>query len=220
MALLSNDTKGDDFTTHFHFPTSNKALIIFVRNPEIGKCKTRLAKSIGDASALKIYKHLIEHTVKITKNLKTDKFVFYSENIWIRDAWDFEIYRKKLQEGDDLGVRMENAFSELFASGYKEVIIIGSDMLDLSQSDLEFAFSNLDNHDFVLGPADDGGYYLLGMKKLNSKIFKNKNWGTKTVLRDTLKDLEHDFIGYLPIKNDIDSINDIKDIAIFQQFLY
>jgi len=219
MALLSNNTKGDDFTTHFHFPTSNKALIIFTRNPELGKCKTRLAAGIGDEIALKIYKLLLDHTVQITKNLTVDKFVFYSEEIWIQDIWNSEIYRKKLQDGSDLGIRMENAFSELFTIGYKDIIIIGTDMLDLSKEDLEEAFLTLNKHNFVIGPALDGGYYLLGMKQLNSDIFKNKNWGTNTVLGDTLKDLENETVGQLPIKTDIDSVDDIKAIDIFREYL-
>src|SRR5690554_224775 len=90
MALLtSKDTTSDkEMAFDFHFPTSKKALIIFTRNPELGKVKTRLAKSVGDESALNIYKFLVQHTVEVTKNLNVDKYVFYSEEIHKNDAWD------------------------------------------------------------------------------------------------------------------------------------
>ncbi len=122
--------------------------------------------------------------MEITEKFNVDKFVFYSENIYRNDIWDPEIFRKKLQSGNDLGERMENAFSEIFGMGYEQVVIIGSDMFDLSQKDLATAFEALQTNPIVIGPATDGGYYLLGMKELNTKIFKNKNWGTSTVLQD------------------------------------
>jgi hypothetical protein len=220
MALLTNkDTDGGaDFTTDFHLPTSKKALIVFTRNPELGKCKTRLAATIGDDSALAVYKFLLQHTVAITANLKADKFVFYSEDIHKNDFWNPEFFRKKLQTGQDLGDRMGNAFSEILNMGYEKAVIIGSDMYDLEQSDLENAFNMLDASDFVLGPATDGGYYLLGLKQLNKNIFRNKNWGTKTVLKDTLDDLTKENVGLLKERNDIDTFEDIKDEPVFRQF--
>ena len=151
-------------------------LIIFTRNPELGKVKTRLAKTIGDDSALEIYKFLLNHTCKITSDLKASKQVHYSVKIRNNDLWDGTIYDKKQQVGDDLGLRMMHAFQQGFQDGFKKIIIIGSDMYDLSQQDIEKAFISLETHDFVLGPAEDGGYYLLGMKQLNDTIFLEKNW--------------------------------------------
>ena len=121
--------------------------------------------------------------------------------------------------GEELGARMENAFADIFEMGYEKAVIIGSDMYDLSQSDLEEAFSRLETQDFVIGPAEDGGYYLLGMKQLNGSIFRNKNWGTKTVLKDTLKDLEKENVAQLKERNDIDTYDDIKDEPAFRQFI-
>ena len=164
--------------------------MIFTRNPELGKCKTRLAATIGDRAALEIYKFLLAHTVSITKDLNVSKEVYYSEDIVENDLWNPELYTKKQQIGNDLGKRMENAFAEGFANGYQNIIIIGSDIYDLSQNDLENAFEAMNTHQFVVGPAHDGGYYLLGMKSLHQHIFKNKDWGTTTVLQDTLQDLE------------------------------
>lgn len=221
MALLtSKKTDGDnEMAFDFHYPTSKKALIIFTRNPELGKVKTRLAKSVGDESALEIYKFLLRHTVEITEKFNVDKFVFYSENIYRNDIWDPEIFRKKLQSGNDLGEKMENAFSEIFGMGYEQAVIIGSDMFDLSQKDLATAFEALQTSPIVIGPATDGGYYLLGMKELNTKIFKNKNWGTSTVLQATLDDLKSEKYVLLEERNDVDYYEDIKNIEAFQHFL-
>ncbi|GHC47332.1 TIGR04282 family arsenosugar biosynthesis glycosyltransferase [Ulvibacter litoralis] len=221
MALLANkNTDGEDrFTTDFHFPTSKKALLIFTRNPELGKCKTRLAATVGDEKALEIYVFLLKHTVEITKSLAVDKFVFYSENVQKEDLWDAEIFRKKAQSGDDLGFRMENAFAEMFQAGYEKVIVIGSDMYDLSKTDIDNAFDALNTNDLVIGPAEDGGYYLLGMKQVHKAVFKNKIWGTNTILEDTLKDLQNKTVAMLEERNDVDYYEDIKDIAIFKQFI-
>ena len=194
-------------------------LIIFTRNPELGKCKTRLAATTGDESALEIYKFLLQHTVTITKDLEVDKQVHYSVKVRENDIWDSSVYTKKQQRGEDLGARMNRAFKQAFDAGYKKVIVIGSDMYDLSQQDIELAFKELDNHDSVIGPAEDGGYYLFGMKSLNSSVFLNKKWGTDTVLAETLEDLKTENIKQLEVRNDVDYYEDIKDIEAFKKFL-
>lgn len=221
MPLLTsnNNSSDNEMARDFYLPTSKKALIIFTRNPELGKVKTRLAKSVGDESALEIYKFLLKHTVAITKNLNVDKYVFYSENIHRDDIWDPEIFRKKLQTGTDLGEKMQNAFSELFEMGYEKVLIVGSDIFELGQSDIENAFEVLQTTETVIGPATDGGYYLLGMKERNAALFQNKNWGTSTVLEETLADLRQKKYVLLEERNDVDYYQDIKEIDAFQQFL-
>ncbi len=198
---------------------SKNLLLIFTRNPELGKCKTRLAATVGGQAALDIYNFLLNHTVQITKNLTTDKIVYYSEEIWKNDIWDINTFDKKLQKGLDLGERMSNAFKNGFEQGYQKIIIIGSDMYDLSQEDIENAFLKLSDNDYVIGPAEDGGYYLLGMTKWNKNLFKNKEWGTQTVLNDTLNTLKNEKKQLLETKNDVDYYEDIKDIDVFQQFL-
>lgn len=220
MGILStNNTSSDnEMAKDFHFPTSKKALIIFTRNPELGKCKTRLAASIGDESALEIYKYLLQHTAKLSEKVKADKYVFYSESIKREDIWDATIFNKKLQQGNDLGERMENAFTELFELGYEKVIIIGSDLLDLSSDDVNEAFDFLNENDTVIGPAKDGGYYLLGMKNMHSKVFKNKEWGTSTVLENTLSDLKDSTISMLKELNDIDTFEDMKHYEQLKKF--
>ncbi|WP_082960239.1 TIGR04282 family arsenosugar biosynthesis glycosyltransferase [Maribacter hydrothermalis] len=217
--LQNNKTEKDEKTIDFTLANSNNLLLIFTRNPELGKGKRRLAATIGDQAAFDIYKFLLDHTVAITKNLYAEKRVYYSEEIWENDIWDNHIFDKKLQVGDDLGIRMANAFQEGFQNEYQKIIIIGSDMLDLSLEDIENAFKALEKNDFVVGPAEDGGYYLLGMKKFLPALFQNKTWGTETVLKDTLNNLEHESVALLETKNDVDYYEDIKDIDAFKPFL-
>lgn len=194
-------------------------LIIFTRNPELGQCKTRLAATIGDDAALKIYKLLLHHTVSVTKDLPVDKQVFYSERISNNDIWNEKYFSKQRQEGKDLGIRMEHAFLSAFAEGYQRVIIIGSDLYDLQTSDLQEAFAALEDHDYVIGPAMDGGYYLLGMKSINRALFVNKSWGTATVFKETMKQLKEEDVYILTVKNDIDRYEDIKDLSVFKPFI-
>lgn len=198
---------------------SDSLLLILTRNPELGKCKTRLATTVGDRAALEIYQFLLQHTVSFTKHLKVEKWVYYSEEIWEDDIWDNERYQKKLQIGKDLGERMQNAFKNGFHAGFEKIIVIGSDMYNLAQDDLEEAFSTLETHDYVVGPAEDGGYYLLGMKSLNQSLFQDKEWGTDTVLADTLQDLKAENVALLDEKNDVDYYEDIKDIKVFEPFI-
>jgi len=193
-------------------------LIIFTRNPEPGKVKTRLATDVGDITAFKIYNFLLEHTVSVTKNLAVSKEVYYSEGIAQNDIWETEIFTKKLQQGEGLGERMKNAFEEGFKNGYQNIIIIGSDLYDLQREDLEKAFQLLQEKHAVIGPATDGGYYLLGMNQLLPEVFENKKWGTSSVLEDTLKNLKGKNIGLLEARNDVDYYSDIKDHKDFQQF--
>ncbi len=194
-------------------------LLIFTRNPELGKVKTRLAKDVGDTKALAIYKFLLEHTVLVTKDLDATKQVHYSVKIRENDLWDTSIYDKKQQQGSDLGGRMQNAFEQGFKEGYQRIIIIGSDLYDLSQEDLENAFAQLENHDTVIGPALDGGYYLLGLKNLIPEVFSNKVWGTDTVLQSTLTDLQKYTTAILAPRNDVDYLSDIEDLPDFYPFL-
>ena len=197
----------------------DRLLLIFTRNPKLGKCKTRLAATIGDQAALDIYLILMRHTAEITKDLNCSKEVYYSEEVPENDFWDKDNYAKQLQKGNDLGERMYNAFKSGFQKGYKKIILIGSDIYDLNSETIEEAFVEIENADFVIGPAADGGYYLVGMKTLNNEIFQNKNWGTETVLEDTLNNLNHKKVKLLEIKNDIDVYEDLEDIDVFQSFI-
>lgn len=220
MGILhfKNEAK-DEKTIDFHLANSKNLLLIFTRNPELGKCKTRLAAKTGNEAALEIYTFLLNHTVEITKGLFAKKIVYYSEEIWKDDIWDNDIFEKRIQKGADLGERMANAFQDGFEQGFERIIIIGSDMYDISELDIQTAFEKLGEHNYVIGPAEDGGYYLLGMRKYNPNVFKNKDWGKETVLKDTLSDLATSNLGVLPTRNDVDLYEDIKDIAAFEPYL-
>ncbi|MBL7748808.1 MAG: TIGR04282 family arsenosugar biosynthesis glycosyltransferase [Chitinophagaceae bacterium] len=196
----------------------NKSIIVFVRKPELGKVKTRLAKEIGETAALSIYKQLLSITRNTVAPLDCDKFIFYTESLVLDDQWENEVYKKETQQGDTLGDRMEHAFSKLFQAGYAKVIIIGSDCPGLTTSAIEEAYQKLDTCEVVIGPAEDGGYYLLGLTKPFSQLFRSKAWSTGTVFSDTVKDLVHSGISYclLPKLVDIDSR---KDLDIFPGLL-
>ncbi len=185
---------------------TKNALIIFIKNPIEGQVKTRLAKSIGNTAAVAVYKQLLQHTFTITQHLMVDKFVFYGDFINGEDLWPCNIYQKQLQHGTDLGERMKNAFELVFNLGYDKAIIIGSDCYELTTQILEEAFDELLINDAVIGPCNDGGYYLFGMKQLLPEFFENINWSTEEVLPKTvkmLKDLQLQF-EMLPMLNDVD----------------
>ena len=198
---------------------SKNLIIIFTRNPELGKVKTRLAKTIGDESALNIYKFLLHHTEQIIRNIDCDKAVYYSVKIRNNDIWDKTVYQKHQQKGNDLGKRMHNAFRDAFSKGYKKVVIVGSDLYDLKAKDINKAFEQLSKCDVVIGPAVDGGYYLLGMKIMHSQIFQNKDWGTSTVFQSTINNLQNENVFLLHELNDVDIYDDMKDNKILKALI-
>ncbi len=189
---------------------NNNLIIVFVRTPELGKVKTRLAKTIGDQAALTIYKLLLKHTATVLHELSFDKVVYYSEKIENNDFWEASLFEKKLQKGADLGERMQQAFETAFDRGYKKVLIIGSDLFELTSTLIISALEALETYDISIGPSLDGGYYLLGMKELHPAVFKNKKWGTHSVLKNTLQDLKQQNVKLLEALNDIDTFEDLQ----------
>jgi hypothetical protein len=187
------------------------ALIIFIKNAEAGKVKTRLARSIGNDKALQVYQEMLEHTFQITQSLPCGKYVYYSERIETADRWLNNGYYQRLQLGADLGERMLNAFTELSESRYEKVVIIGSDCFELTAELIKTAFDQLEQYDAVIGPALDGGYYLLGLKKFYPDVFFNKLWSTGEVLQQTLSDLKKLTLKYvlLPTLRDVDDVADL-----------
>lgn len=193
-------------------PNKN-AIILFTKNPELGKVKTRLAKTIGAERALAIYKKLLNHTQSIVDEIDVDKFVFYSDTIIENDQWNSGKYHKKKQHDGDLGQRMETAFQEVFELGYQSVCIIGSDCFELTSTIIIEAFDQLNRNDTVIGPTFDGGYYLLGMKKLHESLFQNKIWSTASVYTDTSKDFEKLSLSFYNLiqLSDIDEEKDLPE---------
>ena len=192
-----------------------EVLIIFAKNPEYGKVKTRLAATIGNEQALFIYQKLIEHTIAITKKISADKIVYYSDSIVEKDTWENNIYQKKLQSGNDLEDRIKNAFKSSFTAGYDKVIIIGTDCFELNEEFISIAFEKMNDDDVVLGPAKDGGYYLLGMKKFYPSLFENIEWSSEKVLKQTLTTAMRLNLSVflLPPLSDIDREPDLKDYS-------
>lgn len=198
---------------------SDSLLLIFTRNPELGKVKSRLAADIGKDKALEIYKFLLDHTQKVTLPLNIDKQVWYSEEVWENDIWSSQNYTKHLQVGKDLGERMQFAFEQGFEKGYKYISIIGSDLYDITSVEIEAATQKLKEHDVVIGPATDGGFYLLGLSVKDYKIFKNKEWGTSSVFKDCMDSVKKLKTCQLSSKNDVDYLSDIEHVKAFKQFL-
>jgi len=198
--------------------STSRLLIIFVKNPVPGKCKTRLAQTIGDVAATEVYKVLLRHTALITEKLDVIKEVHYSDFVDEDDMFS-ETFIKKVQSGNDLGEKMKNAFAKGFHAGFQHIVIIGSDLLDITTEDINEAFEALKTYDYVLGPAEDGGYYLLGMNKLNSRLFENKDWSSNTVLQDTLIDLKTEHIALLDERNDIDTYEDLEEFKDLKNYL-
>lgn len=190
----------------------NRLLIIFVKNPEIGKVKTRLAKAIGEEAALAIYLKLLSHTHEIVDSLAYDKAVYYSKFVDTEDYWENKHYKKHLQKGKNLGERMNNAITDSFNAGYDSVCLIGTDIYELTTEVIKNAFSKLDSHDVVIGPAKDGGYYLIGMKKPHPEIFELAQWSTPNVFSETVKLIEKQKLSYdlTRLLNDIDNVEDLK----------
>ncbi|MEL7119723.1 MAG: TIGR04282 family arsenosugar biosynthesis glycosyltransferase [Bacteroidota bacterium] len=190
---------------------NRNALLIFIKNPIPGKVKTRLAATVGDDMALKIYRELLGHTRSIAESIQADRFVFYSHFIDETDEWHPSKFNKRLQKGDDLGIRMSTAFQEVLST-YEKAVIIGSDCATLSTEMVEEAFRLLGQHDGVMGPAMDGGYYLLGMKEYLPKLFQDIVWSTDEVGSQTLMRFNEMKKNYalLPLLSDIDYEEDWK----------
>jgi rSAM/selenodomain-associated transferase 1 len=161
------------------------SIIIFIKNIERGKVKTRLAATVGDDQALKIYEALLEHTQKVVRAVNAERFLFYSSFIEKKDSWSGNFFNKKVQSQGDLGSRMSNAFLDVFEVDGK-AIIVGSDCASLTPEIIKTALEKLDEYPFVVGPTFDGGYYLLGMNSYEPSVFEDIEWSTETVFPTTL----------------------------------
>jgi len=187
-------------------------LIVFLRRPEKGKVKTRLAAAVGDGEALRIYKDLVDITLNAAAQSVCERRLF-----WIGDGMDESLaddarFTHFTQKGDDLGKRMAAAIDTSFAEGAKKTVIIGSDCPTMSADVLRQAFEALDTHDAVIGPATDGGYYLLGMRQLHQDFFRGKKWSTASVLTATLDDAKRLCLSTFLLEemSDLDNVDDLR----------
>jgi len=190
-----------------------RALIIFYKNPIAGKVKTRLAARIGVQAALRVYQMLAAHTATVAAHVNASRFIYYSDAVEYTEPWTSPGFERFVQKGSDLGQRMQRAFEEVFEKGFKEVLIIGTDCKTINAAIIEDAFRSLSQCDVVLGPAEDGGYYLMGMNQLHKDLFGNKAWSTSTVLSSTLQDCNNLRLNVhlLPTLRDVDEFEDLDD---------
>ena len=163
------------------------ALIIFIRNPFLGKVKTRLAHSLGAEQALTIYTKLLKITREQSILVNAQCYLYYSDHIE-QDAWSENTFIKRVQFGEDLGARMANAFNEVLQT-HSKAIIIGSDCPYITGQIIDHSFHLLSNNDVILGPAKDGGYYLLGMKSTSPSLFVSMPWSESNLYEKTIEKL-------------------------------
>ena len=188
---------------------TKETLIVFVKNAVLGRVKTRIATDSSDQKALEIYLELLKILQGSLENLDIDKSVFYSQIIDSNDQWSKNRYNQYVQKGNDIGDRMMLAFSKMFEF-YSRIVLIGSDCPSITEEIIDDAFILLERNDVVLGPALDGGYYLIGMNDFYPALFDNINWSTDKVFQQTLKrvlDLKLELATVTPL-SDIDTIKD------------
>jgi rSAM/selenodomain-associated transferase 1 len=167
------------------------ALIVFLKAPRPGQVKTRLAKNIGAEAACAAYRQLTETVLDRVSPQSSAQLRYAPDDAfaeiqpWLRPGWE-----AAAQGPGDLGERLHAAFVETFNQGAARVVIIGSDCPGVSARDIEAAWAALKANDVVIGPATDGGYWLIGLREPQSALFKEMAWSTKTVFQETVKRCE------------------------------
>ncbi len=184
------------------------------RPAELGKVKSRLAATLGAEKTLTVYKHLLHHTISITEKSG------HSFIIWWSDLPnDYLSIPYQLQTGELLGERMQQAFEFEFNLNQSEkVVMVGTDCPDLSTTILQQAFDALEENKIVLGPSEDGGYYLIGMNGFHPELLQDIEWSTDRVLEQTIekcKKYEKTF-ALLPTLNDIDNEEDLRRSSLIK----
>lgn len=185
-----------------------EVVLVFQKNEVLGKVKTRLAAGLGKTRALEIYRLLLDKTYFELGTISVPIWTYFSD--FIPENPTYPAGNRMLQVGQDLGERMKNAFAENFESGMEKVVLIGTDCPSLEGTHLAQAFEALDQSDLVLGPAMDGGYYLIGMKRRSDFLFEGIFWSTELVLSQTLALAAAQGMqtSLLPVLEDIDTLED------------
>ncbi len=196
--------------------TKKNTLIIFLKYPEAGKVKTRLAKDVGALRAAEIYSEMSKEIIENLLDAGSYRtIIFYDppekENE-IRNWLGDKQCPITPQAGETLGDKMADAFAQVFSSGSDKAVIIGTDCVDVSSKTITQAISSLNNVDVVLGPAEDGGYYLLGLNSHMPEIFREIEWSTDRVLNQTLERIKEKKLNYELLKTlkDIDTLDDLN----------
>jgi uncharacterized protein len=190
-------------------------LIIFAKMPLLGKVKTRLAQDLPKGVVLIFYKRLLKHVLSLAKEVRCDgRYLFLTGS---ESGIDFfhpyrQDYKFRRQNGRNLGQRMMSAFTYAHRQGFNRMVIIGADCPELRRNDINRAFKKLVDYDIVLGPACDGGYYLIGLSHPESKLFTKIAWSSETVLKQTItraRKLKKRVFLLRQIR-DIDTISDLR----------
>ena len=190
-------------------------LLVFARVPALGRVKSRLAAGIGEAAALAVYHELLAITRRAIAEAGVPATIWLADTAGpvptVPEAQEWAELRTCCQPTGDLGHRMAAAFAAAFAAGAGRVAIIGTDCPGLRASHLTQAFAQLQTHDVAVGPATDGGYYLLGLRAPQPELFLNKTWSTDSVLADTLADAQRLglSVARLPELRDVDTAADL-----------
>lgn len=190
-------------------------LLVFVKEPRPGMVKTRLATSLGAERAAAVYRCLADALVRQTAPAAgeyTRVFCFApSDATAAMQAW---LPGESLlaQHGDDLGARMANAFAEAFRRGARRVAIVGTDAPGVGRALVAEALRSLDDHDVAIGPARDGGYYLLALHQPRPELFQGIAWSTSAVFTSTLERAAVLGLGVriLDVQADVDTIDDLR----------
>jgi rSAM/selenodomain-associated transferase 1 len=192
-----------------------RSLVVFARAPERGRVKTRLAAALGDDAALSLYRAFLEDTCALAAQV-CDRGVLAvaGDSSSLQPLAARHGLHLTVQDGADLGARMEHAIARELAHG--PVCIIGSDAPSLPVSLVEAAFERLADHELVVGPSTDGGYWLIGATRAAPELFSGVHWGTETVLEETLRRLEGRRAALAPFWYDVD---EPRDLALLRAHL-
>ena len=197
---------------------NNNHLLIFMRSPVLGEVKTRLAAETGDEEALLLYLTLVKHTLEVAATINCERFLCVEGDLK-GFAYAENTFMFLKQSGSELGERMKNAFARSFNNGALKVIIIGTDSAEIEATHINKAFELLDSVDAVVGPAMDGGYYLLGLTRMLEPLFSGKQWSSSTVFKNTIKDLKTFNFSYCELESlsDIDTLADLERSSKFRE---
>jgi rSAM/selenodomain-associated transferase 1 len=197
--------------------TAGERLIIFTRYPEPGRTKTRLIPALGATGAADLHRRMTEQAIAIARQLAALQAValevrYSGGDAALMQQWLGANLRLRAQSDGDLGARMREAFHEAFQQGCERVVIIGTDCPGITSGTLASAFAALRQSDLVLGPASDGGYYLIGLRRLIPPLFEGILWGTDSVLRHTLQIAEAADLRYSLLErlDDVDRPEDLR----------
>ena len=196
--------------------TKNACIIMFVRLPERGSVKTRLARALDDEAVLGLYDRFVRDLLTtLHEGIFNIRICYCPPDAGEAVAdWLGREQRFVSQRGRDLGERLANAFTDAFSDGFRRIVIIGSDSPDLPAAMLEDAFNALDAADAVIGPTDDGGYYLIGFRseRFLEAVFEGIEWGSERVLARTLDIFAEAGwrVHVLPRWRDVDTMDDLK----------